>query len=160
MKMKEVINLLDGGKKSDPVLGDVFVMHMKGIGFIPGMVVKDDMKYGSERLYLIYIYNEISEDKNIGFRLVKENMIVPPALVTKMDWRANGGFEIIGNTQKAGMDVFKNHCFYDDLRMRYIDQNKEVCEKFDPCGIYAISNIGSEAISIYEKLNPGIEIVE
>ena len=36
-------------------------MHLKGVGFIP--VVRDDFKYGSEELCIIYLYNEISAEK-------------------------------------------------------------------------------------------------
>ncbi|WP_318827403.1 hypothetical protein [Burkholderia cepacia] len=92
--MKEVLNLLDGGRKSNPEKGDLFVMHIRGIGFVPGLVVKDDFKYGAERLCVIYLYNEISVEKNSQFILDKNNLIVPPALVTKIDWRANGGLRI------------------------------------------------------------------
>ncbi|VWB09501.1 hypothetical protein BLA23254_00274 [Burkholderia lata] len=160
VKMKEVINLLEGGKKVSPERGDLFVMHMRGVGFIPGLVVKDDFKYGSEELCIIYLYNEISVEKNFKFALDKNNLIVPPALVTAMDWRAKGGFENIGRLGESDMDIFPNHCFYDRLRRRYVDNNGEVCEKFEPCGIRAISNIGAEAIDIYQKLNPGVEVVE
>lgn len=160
VKMKEVINLLEGGKKAKPERGDLFIMHMKGIGFIPGLVVKDDFKYGLEELCIIYLYNEISAERNSKFTLDKNNLIVPPALVTTMDWRAKGGFENIGRLRESDMNIFPNHCFYDRLRRRYVDNNGEVCEKFEPCGIRAISNIGSEAIGIYKKLNPDIEVVE
>ncbi|WP_407972033.1 hypothetical protein ACJ51O_31035 [Burkholderia pyrrocinia] len=160
VKIKEVINLLEGGKKSNPEKGDLFVMHMREIGFIPGLVLKDDFKYGAEKLCIIYLCSEISSAKNSKFILDKNNLIVPPALVAAMDWRAKGGFENIGRLDDLNMDVFSNHCFYDRLRRRYIDENNEICEKFEPCGIRSISNIGSEAIGIYQKLNPGVEVVE
>lgn len=160
VKMKEVIGLLEGGKKSNPEKGDFFVMFMRGIGFIPGLVVKDDFQYGSEKLCIIYLYNEISKEKNCKFVLDKNNLIVPPALVTEMDWRIKGGFENVGRLDDSDMDIFSNHCFYDRLRRRYVDENNEVCEKFEPCGIRSISNVGSEAIGIYKKLNPDVEIIE
>ncbi|WP_155641937.1 hypothetical protein [Burkholderia cepacia] len=160
VKMEAVLNLLEGGRKSNPERGDLFVMHMRGVGFIPGLVVKDDFKYGAEQLCIIYLYNEIYDEKNSQFILDKNNLIVPPALVTGMDWRAKGGFENVGHLDNSGMDVFSNHCFYDRLRSRYVDENNSVCEKFEPCGIRSISNVGSEAISIYKKLNPDFEVVE
>lgn len=160
VKMKEVLNLLEGGKKSNPEKGDLFVMYMRGIGFIPGLVVKDDFKYGAEKLCIIYLYNEISAEKKSKFILDKNNLIVPSALVAAMDWREKGGFENLDRLNDSDMDVFPNHCFYDRLRRRYIDENGGVCEKFEPCGIRSISNIGSEAIGIYQKLNPDVEIVE
>ena len=85
--MEEVLNLLEGGRKSNPERGDLFVMHIKGVGFIPGLVVKDDFKYGVERLCIIYLYNEISDSKKSQFILNKDNMIAPPALVSAMDSR-------------------------------------------------------------------------
>lgn len=160
VKMKEVIDLLEGGKKATPEKGDLFVMHLKGVGFIPGLVVKDDFKYGSEEICIIYLYNEISAEKNSKFILDKNNLIVPPALVTAMDWREKGGFENVGHLNESEMDVFPNHCFYDRLRRRYVDNEGQVCEKFEPCGVRTISNVGSEAIGIYQKLNPDVEVVE
>ncbi|MDR5760447.1 hypothetical protein [Caballeronia sp. LZ035] len=159
MRVKDIIDLLEGGAKSDPKQGDCFVMHLRGVGFIPGLVVKDDFRYGKEDLLLIYIYNEFGTKKNAKFERNKNNLLVPPALVTKLDWRANGGFENVACSQE-GMDVFDDHCFFDDLRMRYINEEKKVCEKFEPCSIYAISNVGAEAVAIYEKLNPDIDVVE
>ncbi|HIH2753099.1 hypothetical protein L3V59_28875 [Burkholderia aenigmatica] len=160
VRVKDIVGLLEGGAKSNPTQRDYFVMHMRGIGFIPGLVVKDDFKYGDENIMVIYIYNEICADKDGKFKMDKENLIVPPALMTKMDWRANGGFETVGRLKSVEMDVFPDHCFYDDLRMRYINGEKKICEKFEPCGIYAISNIGAEAVGIYEKLNPGVRVIE
>ncbi len=160
VKMKDISNLLDGGKKANPKKGDLFVMHMRGIGFIPGLVVRDDFKYGAERLCIIYLYNEISVEKNSKFVLDKNNLIVPPALVTTMDWRVRGGFENVGHLDDSEMDVFLSHCFYDGLRKRYVNENNEVCEKFEPCGSRSISNVGAEAIDIYKKLNPDFDVVE
>ena len=160
VRVKDIVGLLEGGAKSNPMPGDYFVLNMRGIGFIPGLVVKDDFKYGSENLIMIYIYNEILAEKGDRAKMDKGNLIVPPALVTKMDWRGNGGFETIGRLRREEMDIFSDHCFYDDLRMRYINSDKKVCEKFEPCGIYAISNVGAEAVGIYEKLNPGVKVVE
>ncbi|MCA8119520.1 hypothetical protein LGN07_12415 [Burkholderia cepacia] len=160
VKMEVVLNLLEGGRKSNPERGDLFVMHMRGVGFIPGLVVKDDFKYGAEQLCIIYLYNEISDAKKSQFILNKDNMIVPPALVSAMDWREKGGFENVRRLDDSDMDIFQNHCFYDRLRRRYVDENNEVCERFEPCGIRSISNVGSEAIGIYKKLNPDIEVVE
>ena len=37
---------------------------------------------------------------------------------------------------------------------------KARCVKFEPCGVRTISNVGSEAIGIYQKLNPDVEVVE
>ncbi|VWC51035.1 hypothetical protein BLA9940_03594 [Burkholderia aenigmatica] len=160
VKMKEVLDLLEGGKKSNPKNGDLFVMFMRGVGFIPGLVVKDNFKYGAERLCVIYLYNEISDEKSSKFILDKSNLIVPPELVTTMDWRAKGGFENVGSLDNSDMDVFPNHCFHDRLRRRYVDENNVICEKFEPCGIRSISNIGSVAIGIFKKLNPDVEVIE
>lgn len=157
--MKEILDLLEGGRKSIPKQGDVFVMYMRGVGYIPGLVVKDNFPYSTEKLCIIYLYNEISNDKCHAFLLDKENLLLPPALVTPRDWRGRGGFETIKNLPKSEMDIFQNHCFYDDLKNRYIDQSKSVCNRFEPCGDYSVSNIGSKAIDIYEKLNPGVEII-
>ncbi|WP_155632746.1 hypothetical protein [Burkholderia cepacia] len=160
VKMEEVLNLLEGGRKSNPEKGDIFVMNIRGIGFVPGLVVKDDFKYGTERLCVIYLYNEISVEKNSQFVLDKSNLIVPPALVAEIDWRENGGFENVGHLDGSNMDIFSNHCFYDRLRRRYVDENNEICDKFEPSGIRSISNVGSEAIGVYRKLNPDVEVVE
>ena len=85
-------------------------MHLKGVGFIPA-VVRDDFKYGSEELCIIYLYNEISAEKNSKFILDKNNLIVPPALVTAMDWREKGGFENVGHLNESEMDVFRITAF-------------------------------------------------
>ena len=160
IKMKNIISLLEGGAKSIPRKGDVFVMHMKGIGYIPGLVVKDNFKYGQETLLIIYLYNCISDKKETKFDLIKGNLIVNPSLVTAMDWRSRGGFENIYAINEDEMDIYQNHCFYDDLRESYIDENDAACHKFEPCGLYAISNIGAEAISIFEKINPDVQVIE
>ncbi|HDR9483824.1 TPA: hypothetical protein QDC20_001133 [Burkholderia aenigmatica] len=122
--------------------------------------MKDNFKYGAERLYVIYLYNEISAEKGSKFLLDKSNLIVPPTLVSSMDWRAKGGFENVGRIDSSAMDVFSNHCFHDQLRRRYVDENSVVCEKFESCGIRVISNVGSVAIDIFEELNPDVEVVE
>lgn len=59
-------------------------------------MVRDDFKYGSEELCIIYLYNEISAEKNSKFILDKNNLIVPPALVTAMDWRRREGLRMSG----------------------------------------------------------------
>ncbi|WP_454873656.1 hypothetical protein [Paraburkholderia xenovorans] len=160
VQMRDVIGLLEGGKKEKPKKGDLFVMYMRGIGFIPGLVVKDDFRYGKEKLCVIYLYSEFGNDENFNFLRNKERLIVPPALVTEMDWRGGGGFRNTGHLNDFDMNVFSSHCFYDRLKNRYIDDSGEVCEKSEPCGLYAISNIGAEAIGIYEKLNPDVEVVD
>ena len=96
--------------------------------------MRDDFKYGSEELCIIYLYNEISAEKNSKFILDKNNLIVPPALVTAMDWREKGGFENVGHLNESEMDVFPNHCFYDRLRRRYVDNEGQVCENSSRVG--------------------------
>ena len=85
-------------------------MHLKGVGFIRNRG-EDDFKYGSEELCIIYLYNEISAEKNSKFILDKNNLIVPPALVTAMDWREKGGFENVGHLNESEMDVFRITAF-------------------------------------------------
>ncbi|AOR28253.1 hypothetical protein FORMB_12070 [Formosa sp. Hel1_33_131] len=159
MKLSELHSKMNGGKRRlKPKKGDIFFINIDGVGHIPGMVAKDDMKYGSTPCFLIYIYNIVLNHKNEKFEINKGDLLMPPCMVLRNNWEPTIGFEHQFTLETDKIDVFLNHCFGDDVQPGiYFDEFQNRCEYFEPFADNSLVNVTVIAWKIMKIVN-GIEV--
>jgi len=130
--------------RKQPRPGDVFVLQVKDDEYIFGRVIRDDVlrddtskrKHG---LWLVYIYNATSRDKNKLPTLNKHDLLIPPQIINRLGW-VDGYFETVAYLPLSENDVLSQHCF-EDWSGRYRDEYDNLLrERVEPCGVYGVGN--------------------
>lgn len=165
----EIITLIVKGKRSykRPQVGDIFSFEMKGIGFIHGLVAKNDFVWKEDspsEFNIVYIYKDITEKFNTDINLKKDNFLIAPVIVNDMQWRT-GYFKTYKNLTKSEYSdlIFEDHCIFDDLRdnkYRYTNQENQPCEKFNPIVSRWLGSAFTIAIKSYLILYPEIKFID
>jgi hypothetical protein len=119
--------------------GDIFAFQIKEGEYMFGRVIRTDaMIHSMEDCILIYIYNDVSKDKNNIPKLDKNNLLIPPIMTNKRPWTM-GYFETIDHKPLIEVDVLQPHCFRDPTFGKYYDEyNNELPSKIKPCGMQAL----------------------
>ena len=126
--------------------GDVFVYTFDKISFYYGAVANHSIKLWDCRLNLIYLYSYKSDDLTKEPELNKQNLILPPVIVNNTPW-LDGFFQNVLHV--ADLDIFPRHCFFDPARRLHYDDDGKLVDKFEPCGLRAISS----AISLDDEIS-------
>ena len=169
IKSDEIISLVVKGKRNSkrPKVGELFSFEMKGIGFIHGLVAKNDLLWKEDsppEFNIIYIYKEITQEPNSEINLNKDNFLIDPTIVNDMQWRI-GYFQTYKKlTEKEYSNlVFEDHCLFNDLRNdkhRYTNQENQPCEKFYLLVSRWLGSVFTISIKSYMKLYPNIKLLD
>ena len=133
--------------------GDIFVCSVEKDKYIWGRVIrdKDVAAFSSsmtEGIYLVYLYNTITEDTLKVPELRKENLLIAPIAVTKHEW-TSGYFQLVGYKELETGDVLNQHCFHVFAKLggkiiadRYEDEyGNKLDTRYDPCGNDGLINL-------------------
>lgn len=112
-----------------------------------------------EGAILIYIYKASSDDKSKVPSLEKENLLLPPMLISRSPW-SGGYFETIENRPLEEDDVLPVHCFesISEPPTYHDDYAQELPGKVEPCGRLSLWFDLGISICVCEAL--GIPVVE
>lgn len=111
--------------KKTPNEGDIFVLQPLPNKFYYGKVIqtniisKDSYING---MTLIYIYNKVSEDKQLPQSLDKQDLLIAPIIVNNQPWQ-KGFFETIDNVNILESEKKIDYGFWDLLKEKFIDIN-------------------------------------
>lgn len=144
-----------------PEVGDLFTLEMQDIGFIHGMVARNDLEFvkGQADFNIVYIYKEITKNQSDNLSLAKSELMFPPFIVNDMAWR-QGYFQTYDSIPISEIDVFNEYCFYSKAKKQYENERWESCKAFEPCSDLVLSSSLTIAIKIYMRLNPKMKILD
>ncbi|HEX2838156.1 MAG TPA: hypothetical protein VHN77_08530 [Phycisphaerales bacterium] len=143
--------------------GEVFVMHIPRVGWIPMLVVNtnariDEFNSGT----LVYIFNSIVRGTSDDVPVIdittldKNNLVIPPCIVGRDLWR--GGLVVkVGVVRDLSVMTRPHHCFrcVQFSPVRYFDESgKETMAETGPCadsGLYLPAGIEREIRSALAK---------
>lgn len=142
--------------RKKPCIGDIFVLQpIQGI-FYYGKVIQTNLQsYDSfvRGMFLIFIYDYCSTQKEIVYDLETNNLLIAPQIVNKQPW-LKGYFETIGNVEVTAQENNIDFGFWDILRDRYVDINGnplDVPPKF--YSIYGLGSYGIVSKEVYKALS-------
>ena len=142
--------------RKKPCIGDMFVLQPIQGMFYYGKVIKTDLQsYDSfiRGMFLIFIYDYCSTQKEIVYDLDINNLLIAPQIVNKQPW-LKGYFETIGNVEVTVQENNIDLGFWDILRKRYVDINGnplDVPPKVS--SIYGLGSYGIVSKEVYKALN-------
>jgi hypothetical protein len=110
-------------------------MKLSSSDYLFGHVVRIDAKIGGfPNCVLLYIYEARSSSPEKIPELSKEALLLPPRGTNHQGW-LKGVFRTIRNDALRKDQIFSIHCFYDDLKDRYVNEYGENLRKrLEPCG--------------------------
>ena len=86
-----IVSMVRKGKRrlKRPEVGDLFTLEMEDIGFIHGMVARNEFEFakGQVEFNFVYIFRDITHSQNEKINLHKDNLLFPPLIVNDMAWR-------------------------------------------------------------------------
>ncbi len=154
--MNRTLNLIQKGRtrRRVAVPGDLFSLHFPTLGWMYGLVARDDARVGSfGPLALVYIYDVISSKRLPVPKLSRERLVVPVKATNPTPWRT-GKWEFIENIPLTEGLVYPRHSFYCHIFKKYYDeQSNEIVAGFEPCLLHAMANVTSIEYDIGCKLN-------
>ena len=169
IKSDEIVSLIVKGKRNykRPQVGDLFSFEIKGVGFIHGLVAKNDLVWKEDcppEFSIVYIYKDVTSELSSDINLSKENFLIEPTIVNDMQWRS-GYFQTYKNLTKDEYSklIFENHCLFNDLKSdnyQYTNQENQPCEEFYPLVSRWLGSVFTIAIKSYIKLYPDIKITD
>jgi hypothetical protein len=142
-------------KKLHP--GDIFVMRLRGAGYVYGKVIRNDAVMQSvPRVLLVYVYDVIQEQSLPIPSLTLKKLLLPPTLINRLPW-SRGYFETVGHSELCEEDVLPQHCFRTPFgKIQYFDEYyRELKECCEPCRFYGLDSYYSLSQEIVCEL--GIE---
>lgn len=153
MNEAQMIQMVKSRKK--PRAGDLFVLQpIQGV-FYYGKVIKTDLQSHDafiRGMFLIFIYDYCSTQKEIVRGLESNNLLIAPQIVNKQPW-LKGYFETIGNVEVTVQENNMDLGFWDMLRERYVDINGNPLDV--PPKIRSVYGLGSYGIvskEVYKAL--------
>lgn len=157
-----IVSMVRKGKRrlKRPEVGDLFTLEMDGVGFIHGVVARNEFEFakGQVEFNFVYIFRDITHSQNEKINLHKDNLLFPPLIVNDMNWRC-GYFQTYSQVPISELDVFDNYCFYSDLRIRHENEFFQPIDKFEPCIVRALSSSLTVAIMVYMHLHPKVKVL-
>lgn len=150
------------GSRKEPCAGDIFVFQMRQDGLyrygrvISANVILLDATGAPSSLtaHLVYIFKSSSPTKLPTPLLSKDDLIVPPQLLSDAGWR-DGYFETVEHRVLRLADELPIHCFYDPAKPKrpYVDADgKPLPRRHEPCGFYALGGYGSVDLKVSKAL--------
>lgn len=157
-----IVSMVRKGKRrlKRPEVGDLFTLEMEGIGFIHGMVARNEFEFakGQVEFNIVYIFRDITHSQNDKIKIHKDNLLFPPLIVNDMAWRC-GYFQTHSQVPISELDVFDNYCFYSIAKAIYENDKWEPCEAFEPCSDSVLSSSLTVAIMVYMHLHPKVKVL-
>ncbi|KER02799.1 immunity 26 domain-containing protein [Photorhabdus temperata] len=157
-----IVAMVKKGKRKlkRPEVGDLFTLEIESIGFVHGMVAKNEIEFakGQTDFNIIYIYKDITKRKEDKVNCSKNNLLFSPFVVNDMAWR-QGYFQTYTQLPQDKIDIFERYCFFSGAKGQYENEQWEPCEKFEPCSDLVLSSSLTIAIRVYSYLNPETEIL-
>jgi len=154
------LQILKPSRKA-PMAGDVFAFRPKGRGYFFGRVVRTDakMQYMADSI-LLYLFATESATPQPPERLLVGDLLVPPLMTNRLPW-SKGYFETVANRAFTPGERLPVHCFLDPSFKKYSrywdDSERELAEKLEPCGVYALHSFRTIDDEVSEAL--GIPLV-
>ncbi len=141
--------------RKKPCIGDMFILQpILGI-FYYGKVIKTDLQsYDSfiRGMFLIFIYDYCSTQKEIVYDLETNNLLIAPQIVNKQPW-LKGYFETIGNVEVTSQENNMDLGFWDVLRERYVDINGNPLDVLPRVrSVYGLGSYGIVSKEVYKAL--------
>jgi len=152
--------------------GDIFVCSIDEGKYIWGRVIRDkDVAAFSTAMtkgvYLVYLYNIVTENIDKVPELKKDNLLIPPVAVTKHEW-TSGYFQLVGSKELHSEDILDQHCFHVFAKMGgkviadyYKDEfGNKLNKRYEPCGRGGLINLNGlyEDVSVAFDNKERIEI--
>lgn len=129
-------------RKTKPLPGDVFGIHLPGGKYIIGRVIVSPIKFSvTNGCTLIYLYKELAVDLgDIPFPK-KPNLLLPPMFVTNIFW-TKGIFQHLRHVPLLVSEILPRHVFRTFIKINECDEFgcplKEPIEPGEVCGFYAL----------------------
>jgi Immunity protein 26 len=125
-----------------PNAGDIFVVSPSTRGYFFGRLIATDAQIGPMRnCHLLYLFATESKTKHPPSRLLIGDLLMPPLMTNRLPW-SRGYFETVSHREFLPGERLPVHCFQELGRktsQRYWNEyNRELAERFEPCGIYAL----------------------
>ena len=157
--------ILQKKTKKSPKSGDIFTMQLKDHRFIFGMVLSDRASITSALnskgpllwdegldfpLWLVYIYNSISQSKAKVPRLLSKDLLIEPQIINKQGW-LQGYFENVAHQEVTPEDFNPNTYWLDLSRNQYysvdwINRTWEQCKNAPTSGWLCTFGVGNHRI--------------
>lgn len=124
--------------------GDVFAMQVPDERYLFGRVIAVDLPSGRAPMpgaNLLYIYRAVRTTKAVDpSELKPTDLLLPPTFTNRMGW-SRGYFQTLANQPLKPEDLLEQHCFWDLLRERYIDERQHVLSSpVEPCGEWGLAS--------------------
>lgn len=150
-------------------VGEVFAMHLKGVGYLFGRVVRNDCAAAGltdphpwprqPGRYLVYVYRDLGGSIGQIPALKRSRLLIPPKMIGGSGW-TRGYFVPVRQDVLTPEDVLPVHCFYNDIvRFRgkppitYLDEYGNWLDKrSNPCARWGFGEYGSLEAAIAEAL--------
>ena len=132
--------------------GDIFVVKVKDRDYYFGRVISTKARQyldQGNKLFLLYLYDSHSNDKNNIPELKKENLLIPPYYGMIQDW-TNGCVETVGHKPLTEDDVFTTHYMYSPIFKVYLDG---FGNKVDPPPSNNKIPVGSDGLGSFASLD-------
>ena len=141
-------------------VGEVFAMHLKGVGYHFGRVIRNDCAVAGitdprpwprqPGHYLVYIYKDVSESIERIPSLKRSRLLIPPEIIGGGGWTRGYFFPVRRDTLTAD-DVLPTHCFRVDFvqfvgkpPVTYLDEyGNWLDRRSKPCAPWGLGEYGS-----------------
>ncbi|HZO70427.1 MAG TPA: immunity 26/phosphotriesterase HocA family protein [Kribbellaceae bacterium] len=135
---------LQSGRRSrhTPKVGDVFKMQLPDKSYLFGRVILADSDGPTPGSILVYIYEDRAEEVAADpTALSPARLLIPPVFTHRALWN-KGYFETVANHALKETDLIEQHCFWDVMRSKYVDEHGQPLPgRVDPCGVFALASL-------------------
>jgi hypothetical protein len=128
--------------RKQPENGEFFYMQLPFAQYLFGRIIiaepRRELAPGP-MCNLIYIYNWQSPMPDpVYSELRPDRLLIAPVWTNRLAW-TNGLFQFIESRPLTKADLLPQHCFFDSLRDKYVDERGEqIPVRVDPCGLWGL----------------------
>lgn len=141
-------------------VGEVFAMKFRGVGYLFGMVIRNDcaveplyepLPWKKTRgLYLVYVYKGIGRTIADVPELHRDRLLIAPQIIIGAGW-SHGYFTPVRQHTLTTAEVRAVHCFANDNflvkgkpAVQYVDEyGNRLRRRSEPCDVHGIGSFGT-----------------